>query len=1330
MRHSSPPLRGWARLAGVLRTGSAVLLLMVLSACGGGGGGSNATPAPPAITSFSGSLAIVTAGTPVNLTGVFANGTGMIMPGSLGTASGATQTVTPADTTTYTLIVTNDGGTKVSQTVTVTVVAAPAVPAITAPAYATAGSTGLLATVPAQGGSSYAWSISGGSITDGAGSNQVTFTAGTAGTVQLGCVVTNAAGTASALGSAVSTIVAVPALPVINAPAYVTAGSTGLLASVPAQGGSSYAWNLTNGSITAGIGTDQVTFTAGTTGTVQLTCVVTSAAGLDSAKGSAISTIVALPVISTFTAAKSPITSGTATTLSAVFSGVTGSIDLGIGTVTTGVAVPTGKLSANSTYTLTVTNAAGASVTAQAVVAVVPAPSITGFDAGATTITAGGTTSLTGSFTNGTGVITPGNLPVTSGAPATVSPAQTTTYTLTVTNTLGASVIAQVPVAVLPAPAIGSFIASSSPIVAGTATTLTAVFSGGTGSIDHGIGPVATGVAVPTGTLSAGLTYTLTVTNTLGASVTAQAAVAVTAAPPPGVTKFKASPASAGPGASVTLDAAFTGGTGVINPGAISLAASGSVTVAPTVSTNYVLTVTNPGGVTATASTRVVVGALGNFAGTPSGAGNTVGTGGAARLYGPAGSAYDASGNLYVTDQYNHVIRKIDGGNGAVTVLAGTLEVAGSADGVATGARFNSPTGIAVAPGGTYVGNIFVADTGNSLIRMVDPTNGTVTTFAGTDGSAGYFNDPQGLAVDSAGTVWVADTNNNTIRKITIGGAVSTFAGITGTAGHADSTNPLTATFNHPCGVAVDLSSGPTAGNIYVADSANNIIRLITPAGVVSTYACVWSSGTPGNSDGNPGQFWNPMGVAVDGAGFIYVADTSNQMIRTITPPGVSYKSVAPYVLTLVGHNTDSNYLDGIGVGTEFSGPFELTPTANGVYFNYPTSVALNASGTNLVVSDSRNNAVRVIPIAAGNQPSCTTISLTVAGFAHWASPGWLDSGFTYPLNYPLSGPIPPRFSGPVGLTLDAAGNIYVADSTNNAIRKITPVGFVSTFAGTPAAGHPGTVPVSGLADGAATTAAQFSSPGAVAADTSGILYVADTGNNKVRMIAGGTVSTVASGLNTPLGIAVDNTTLGTAGRVYVADTFHNVVQMIPPGGGAMTILAGSASFASGSANGIGTLASFNLPGGIAVDNSTLPSAGTIYLADTYNNLIRKISMPDGSVSTLAGSGTQGNADGTGAAAEFNHPGALAVDPATGNVYVADTYNQVVRMIVPGTGVVTTLVGVAGTGIFPAAFPAALPASLAFPFGIAVAPGLTLGGVNPGGSLLISVADAVLTAPF
>src|SRR5436190_3207012 len=206
----------------------------------------------------------------------------------------------------------------------------------------------------------------------------------------------------------------------------------------------------------------------------------------------------------------------------------------------------------------------------------------------------------------------------------------------------------------------------------------------------------------------------------------------------------------------------------------------------------------------------------------------------------------------------------------------------GSADAAGSGAQFSKPTGIAVDTSG----NIYVADTFNHTIRKITPT-GIVTTVAGAAGVSGAtdasgpaarFNQPGGIAVDAAGYLYVGDTANHTIRKITPAGTVSTLAGSAGISGSANATG-TNAQFNLPQGVAVDSS-----GNVYVADYGNYTIRMITPAGAVSTLAGL--AGNPGSIDdvGSNARFYQPEGVAVDAAGFVYVADTANGTIRRISP--------------------------------------------------------------------------------------------------------------------------------------------------------------------------------------------------------------------------------------------------------------------------------------------------------------------------------------------------------------------------------------------------------------------------------------------------------------
>lgn len=261
-------------------------------------------------------------------------------------------------------------------------------------------------------------------------------------------------------------------------------------------------------------------------------------------------------------------------------------------------------------------------------------------------------------------------------------------------------------------------------------------------------------------------------------------------------------------------------------------------------------------------------------------AGSGNGTGTAASFSNPNGVALDAAGNVYVADQANNLIRKITT-VGVVTTLSGTL-TSGSSNATVIGAiaSYNGPTGVAV----DATGNVYVADFGNNQIRKI-ATTGAVTTLAGSTrsgnangtGTAAGFNGPAGVAVDAVGNVYVADFNNNLIRKITAAGVVTTLAG--STAGNANGTGTA-ASFRGPRGVAVDA-----AGNVYVADANNNLIRKITAAGLVTTLA---GNGSAGNSSGagTAASFYYPSGIAVDAAGNVFVADANNNLIRKITPDG------------------------------------------------------------------------------------------------------------------------------------------------------------------------------------------------------------------------------------------------------------------------------------------------------------------------------------------------------------------------------------------------------------------------------------------------------------
>jgi sugar lactone lactonase YvrE len=320
-----------------------------------------------------------------------------------------------------------------------------------------------------------------------------------------------------------------------------------------------------------------------------------------------------------------------------------------------------------------------------------------------------------------------------------------------------------------------------------------------------------------------------------------------------------------------------------------------------------------------------------NFAGLPGTAGNTNGTGSAARFLSPTGVAVDTTGNIYVADTFNSTLRKISP-TGVTTTLAGSAGLNGSTNGTGSVARFDIPYGVAVDSGG----NVYVADRNNHTIRKITPAS-AVTTLAGTAGLSGSANGtgstarfqfPYGVAVDNRTNVYVADTYNHTIRKITPAGAVTTLAGSAGHSGSTDGSGS-TARFNYPIALAVD-----SATNVYVADYTNHTIRKITPAGAVTTLA--GSAGHAGSADGtgSAARFSNPNGVAVDNAGNLYVADSENSTIRRITPANV--------VTTLAGTALQSGSADGTGSAAEFK---------------VPRGVAVDAAGK-LYVADTDNYRV------------------------------------------------------------------------------------------------------------------------------------------------------------------------------------------------------------------------------------------------------------------------------------------------------------------------------------------------------------------------------------
>ena len=581
---------------------------------------------------------------------------------------------------------------------------------------------------------------------------------------------------------------------------------------------------------------------------------------------------------------------------------------------------------------------------------------------------------------------------------------------------------------------------------------------------------------------------------------------------------------------------------------------------------------------------------------------------------------------------------------------AGLPSSAGSQDGPVATALFNNP--LATAVDGS--GNIYVADTSNNTIRKITPA-GVVTTLAGTPGVTGsadgtggaaQFNHPTGIAVTGDGsTIYVADSLNFTVRAVSTGGVVTTLAGSPGVSGDVDGTGPGAA-FGNPVAVATDGN-----GNVYVADTTNNTIRKITTGGAVTTLA--GSPGQAGVADGtgSGASFNNPSGIATNGT-LIYVADTSNHSIRQVTTAGV--------VTTLAGSPT----LFGSNNGQGSAGQFY-----------YPTGLAVDSTG-NIYVADTFNETIRVVTPTG----SVTTLAGTAI----------LGTSTTGKIGNTNGTGTAATFNSPTGVAVDGSGNVYVADSANNTIRKISS-GVVTTFAG---GNNLGT---DFFFTGVAGPTAHFNNPKSAALDSSGNLYVVDTNNHMIRKIAAsGAVVTIFDG-NTTSGVQpipgyADSTTSTSVrffypsgivadgvGNLYVADTGNHVIRKIVISSAAVTTLCGTAG-AIGSADGTTSAAQFNNPTGIAVN-----SAGTkLYVADTNNHTIRQITSA-GVVTTIAGTANSpGSTDGAGTtAALFDYPSGVAVDSG-GNVYVADTNNNTIRKLtVSGTTWTSTTiagsVGVAGS---------------------------------------------------
>jgi sugar lactone lactonase YvrE len=641
----------------------------------------------------------------------------------------------------------------------------------------------------------------------------------------------------------------------------------------------------------------------------------------------------------------------------------------------------------------------------------------------------------------------------------------------------------------------------------------------------------------------------------------------------------------------------------------------------------------------------------------------------------PLGVTLDAAGDIFIADWYHQRIRKIDGSTHLISTVAGYADIgffgiqAGYSgdNGPATAAQLNNPSGVAVDALGKH---LFIADRDNSRVREVDLTTNIITTVAG-NGTYGYSGDggpataaelrnPEGVALDPSGQfLYIADQHDERIRRVDLTTHVITTIAGTGDIGYnGDNIAATSDELNNPSGVAVDA-----AGDVFIADSGNCRIRKVDAAShVISTVA---GTGTPGYSgdNGSPtaAELGYPFGVAVNASGqVLFIGDTNNQRIRKVDLS-------ANLITTVAG----TGYLGYSGDG----GP------ATSATLNYPRGVAVDGS-LNVYLIDNGNHVVRKIDAA-------TQIIHTVGG----------DGSNTYGGD---GGPATAATIGDLqGVSVDASGNLFIADRYgDNRIREVNGVTqVITTIAGNGTGGYTG--------DGGLATAAEINYPQGVAVDPNGDVFIADVLNYVVReVLPNGVITTVAGGgtHNSPTftGLATDaailprSVAVDGAGDLFICDD-ANVVREVK--GGVISTIAGTGMGGFSGDGGPATAAELDGVTGIGVD----PAGHFLYIADNSNVRVRQVNLQTGVISTIAGNGSYGYTGdgGPATAATLNHPYGVAIDAPRNLLYIGDSGNQVIRKVNLATGVITTAAG-NGTAGYSGNGGPATAAQLAYPGYVAV----------------------------
>jgi DNA-binding beta-propeller fold protein YncE len=673
-------------------------------------------------------------------------------------------------------------------------------------------------------------------------------------------------------------------------------------------------------------------------------------------------------------------------------------------------------------------------------------------------------------------------------------------------------------------------------------------------------------------------------------------------------------------------------------------------------------------------------------------------------IRGPNAVAFDSSGNAYITSTWHQVFKVTP--DGTLSVFAGTGDYGTPTPGPATSSRLGNPSGIAV----DSAGNVYFGD-GNRVLKVT--SGGTLSVFAGTGASGTPTAGPAtssdlasvaSVAVDSSGNVYIADADGAVIVKVTPGGTLSIFAG-TGSQGTATPGPAIDSDLLYPQGVGVDSS-----GNVYISDAYASQILKVTSGGTLSVFAGTGSMGTPTPGPATSSDLGTVTSVAGDSTGNVYVTDDA----------GYIYKITSGGTLSiLAGNGASGQFMEGPATATPLSSPSGVAVAPNGdIHFADPNNLRVVRLSTAAPTLPAAPRVLRAEPIGGGAGIFFTTLTnggatITKYQFSIDGGTTWNDAaagttspvsvtGLTNATTYSVtlravnsvgesaasaSVTVTPHptyslsiFAGssafaPEQLALDSTGNLYIADSHAGVVKKVTPGGTLSIFAGTGGIAAP--------TPGPATSSPMF--PTGVAADSSGNLYIASPATHQVlKVTSGGTLSIFAgtgvagaptpgpatsSKLNGATSIAVDP-----LGNLYIADTSNHRVEKVTPGG-TLSIIAGTGGTGTPTP-GPATSSPLPWPRGIAVDTS-----GNVFIA-SLNHVIYKVTA-GGTLSVVAGTGGSGApTPGPATSSNLANTEHIAVDSA-GNLYisdhsVSDNSNYVLKVTVDGT--LSIIAGGAGFG--------------------------------------------------